>query len=110
MYALSHSHAMTDEQTDEALLADLQRAAFGYFIDTVRPATGLVTDTSRAGAPVSIAVVGFALSAIQLPSSAAVDASPCHRAQSGDAPIPAASEQSDGPTATGYKGSTTISR
>ena len=48
-------------QTD-ALLDRLQRAAFGYFVENYNPDTGLVADTSRAGSPVSIAVVGFALS------------------------------------------------
>jgi hypothetical protein len=48
---------------DEELLEDLQRAAFGYFLQTVNPANGLVADTSRADSPASIAVVGFALSA-----------------------------------------------
>jgi hypothetical protein len=48
--------------SDEALLDSIQRAAFGYFLDAGQPANGLVADNSRAGAPVSIAVVGFALS------------------------------------------------
>lgn len=47
---------------DEALLDDLQRAAFGYFLQAVNPANGLVADNSRAQSPCSIAVVGFALS------------------------------------------------
>ena len=50
------------ELTDEALLDGLQRAAFGYFLETVNPANGLVADNSRPNSPVSIAVVGFALS------------------------------------------------
>jgi hypothetical protein len=49
--------------TDEELLDGLQRAAFGYFLQRVNPANGLVADTSRENAPASIAVVGFALSA-----------------------------------------------
>ena len=48
--------------TDEALLDDLQHAAFDYFLQAVNPANGLVADTSRANSPCSIAVVGFALS------------------------------------------------
>ena len=51
------------ELTDEALLDALQRAAFGYFLEAVNPANGLVADTSRKNSPCSIAVVGFALSA-----------------------------------------------
>ena len=46
---------------DEALLDGLQRAAFGYFLEAVNPANGLIADNSRANSPVSIAVVGFAL-------------------------------------------------
>lgn len=47
---------------DEALLDTLQRAAFGWLLDAVNPANGLVADNSDSGAPCSIAVVGFALS------------------------------------------------
>ncbi|TAM94133.1 MAG: hypothetical protein EPN40_12220 [Rhodanobacteraceae bacterium] len=49
--------------TDEAWLDGLQRAAFGYFLQTVNPANGLIADTSREHSPCSIAAVGFALSA-----------------------------------------------
>jgi hypothetical protein len=48
---------------DEALLDTLQQAAFGYFLSATNLRNGLVADTTRAGAPASIAVVGFALSA-----------------------------------------------
>ncbi len=47
---------------DDELLDRFQRAAFGYFLENVNPDNGLVADTSRAHAPASIAVVGFALS------------------------------------------------
>ena len=49
-------------ESDEDLLDRFQRAAFGYFLDQFNPENGLVADRSRAGAPASIAVVGFALS------------------------------------------------
>lgn len=49
-------------QSDEELLDRFQRAAFGYFLEQCNPENGLVADTSRTGAPASIAVVGFALS------------------------------------------------
>ena len=48
-------------ETDEQLLDRFQRAAFFYFLEQVNPENGLVADNSRAGAPASIAVVGFAL-------------------------------------------------
>jgi hypothetical protein len=51
-----------EHESDEALLERFQRAAFEYFLTQGNPANGLVADTTRAGAPASIAVVGFALS------------------------------------------------
>ena len=48
---------------DEAMLDTLQHAAFDYFLAATNPRNGLVADTTRAGSPSSIAVVGFALSA-----------------------------------------------
>jgi hypothetical protein len=47
--------------SDEALLDRLQRAAFGYFLDSINPANGLIADRTRNGSPASIGVVGFAL-------------------------------------------------
>ena len=46
----------------EVLLDGIEHAAFGYFLQTVNPANGLVADTTREHSPCSIAVVGFALS------------------------------------------------
>jgi hypothetical protein len=54
--------AESSAQSNDELLDRFQRAAFGYFIEQFNPENGLVADTSRAGAPASIAVVGFALS------------------------------------------------
>lgn len=54
---------MIDDLRDDELLTELQRSAFDYFVDAVNPANGLVADTSREQSPVSIAVVGLALSA-----------------------------------------------
>ncbi len=49
---------------DDAVMLDrIQRAAFTYFLHTGNPVNGLVADHTRANAPSSIAVVGFALSA-----------------------------------------------
>ncbi len=50
------------EMGDDALIDRFQRAAFDYFLLNRIPANGLYADTSRSGSPVSIAVVGFALS------------------------------------------------
>jgi hypothetical protein len=48
---------------DEAMLDALQHAAFDYFLGATNLRNGLVADTTRAGSPSSIAVVGFAMSA-----------------------------------------------
>ena len=48
--------------SDDELLDRFQRAAFGYFLETVNPENGLIADTSRPNWPASIAVIGFALS------------------------------------------------
>lgn len=54
--------------TDEALLDDLEHAAFRYFVEQCDPVTGLIRDRARAdGSPsegkASIAACGFALTA-----------------------------------------------
>jgi len=46
------------------LLDTIQHAAFDFFWNEANPANGLIRDRSRAGAPSSIASVGFGLSAI----------------------------------------------
>lgn len=43
-------------------LEKLQRHTFGYFVHEANPATGLIPDNTRYGAPSSIAAVGLALS------------------------------------------------
>ncbi|MHB8569782.1 MAG: glucoamylase family protein [Metallibacterium sp.] len=91
--------------TDEALLDQMQRAAFGYFLQTVNPLNGLVADTSRDNSPVSIAVVGFALSSYPV----AVERGWMGRADAVQRSLAALrffrdSDQSGSPTATGCKG------
>ncbi|MGB4859974.1 MAG: hypothetical protein WBP11_11700, partial [Dokdonella sp.] len=51
-----------DATSDDALLDALQRSAFDYFLEQYSPHNGLIADTSKGGSPVSIAVVGLALS------------------------------------------------
>ena len=94
----------TQARTD-ALLDRLQRGAFGYFLEECNPANGLVADTSRAGSPVSIAVVGFALSCYPV----AVERGWMVRADAVGRTLAALrffwnSVQGDGPDATGHKG------
>jgi len=91
--------------SDEALLDRLQRAAFGYFLQTLNPANGLTADTSRENSPCSIAVVGFALSAYPL----AVERGWMARADAVERSLATLrffhdSDQSVRPEATGYKG------
>jgi hypothetical protein len=93
------------ELTDEALLDELQRAAFGYFLEAVNPTNGLVADTSRENSPSSIAVVGFALSAYPV----AVERGWMVRADAVKRALSVLrffrdSDQSGSPEATGYKG------
>lgn len=91
--------------TDEAMLDLLQRAAFDYFVQNMNPRNGLVADTSRDNSPVSIAVVGFALSAWPV----AVERGWMERADAVRRSLAALrffrdSDQSGSPTATGFKG------
>ena len=91
--------------TDEALLDSLQCAAFDYFIKAVNPLNGLVADTSRDNSPVSIAVVGFALSSYPV----AVERGWMARVDAAQRCLAALrffrdSDQSGSSTATGFKG------
>jgi hypothetical protein len=86
-------------------LDQLQRAAFGYFLQAVNPANGLVADTSRESSPSSIAVVGFALSTYPV----AVERGWMTRADAVERSLATLrffhdSDQSGGPGATGFKG------
>ena len=88
---------------DEVMLDRLQRAAFGYFLQAVNPANGLVADTSREHSPSSIAVVGFALSTYPV----AVERGWMARADAVERSLTALrffrdSDQSGSPEATGY--------
>jgi hypothetical protein len=89
----------------EQMLDQLQRAAFGYFLQAVNPANGLVADTSREHAPSSIAVVGFALSVYPV----AVEHGWMTRADAVNRSLSVLrffhdSDQSGSPEATGFKG------
>lgn len=91
--------------TDQALLDELQRAALTYFLQTANPRNGLVADTSRDGSPVSIAVVGFALSSYPV----AVERGWMDRSDAVGRCLLALrffrdSDQSGGPEASGFKG------
>ncbi len=90
---------------DEALLDELQHAAFRYFLEPVHPTNGLMSDTSRTGSPVSIAVVGFALASYPV----AVERGWMTRTAAVERTLAALrffrdSDQSGRQQATGYKG------
>ena len=91
--------------TDDALLDRLQRAAFTYLAEYSNAENGLVADTSRAGSPCSIAVVGFALSCYPI----AVDRSWMSRTDAAALTLKTlqffwGSPQGDQPDATGFNG------
>ena len=54
---------MTPQPDDAAMLESLQRAAVGYFLRHANPTNGLIADSSRDGAPCSIAATGLGLTA-----------------------------------------------
>jgi hypothetical protein len=54
---------MSSALPDDAALDRLQRDTFGYFLEEANPRNGLVRDSTREGAPSSIAAVGLALAA-----------------------------------------------
>jgi len=91
--------------TDDALLDRLERAAFDYFVQHMNPRNGLVADTSRDNSPVSIAVVGFALTSYPV----AVERGWMEREDAVRRSLAALrffrdSDQSGSPTATGFAG------
>ena len=49
--------------TDKAMLNNLQKETFEYFLHEVDPVTGLISDKTRPGSPASIGVMGMAITA-----------------------------------------------
>jgi hypothetical protein len=90
---------------DAALVTRLQRGAFEYLWRYGNPDNGLVADTSRAGSPCSIAVVGFALSSYIVASERGW-LSRAEAAQRAGVTLRffLQSVQADTPNATGHKG------
>ena len=90
---------------DDALVDALERSAFAYFTERTDCVGGMVADNSRPGSPISIAVVGFALSAYPV----AVERGWMTRADALARALAAlrffaGSDQTGGADATGYKG------
>jgi hypothetical protein len=89
----------------EALLDQVQRTAFRYFLDTVNPDNGLVADNARAGANCSIAGLGFALGCyIVGVERKLLDRSQAVSWTAAALQFLAASVQSEAPDATGHRG------
>ncbi len=91
--------------SDEVIIDRYQRAAFDYFLRNRIPSNGLFADTSRDGSPISIAVVGFALSSYPV----AVERGWIARDVALDHCVTALrffldSDQAGTPESTGYKG------
>ena len=90
---------------DEALLDRLQRAAFGYFLRNANLRNGLVADTTREGAPSSIAVIGFALSTYPVGVERGwIDRADAITRTLATLRFLMSSDQSGAPDATGYRG------
>lgn len=106
MRLTSHLADHTNQPANsEEMLDALQRDAFGYFLNEANPANGLVFDKTQAGAPASIAAVGFALAAYLV----GVERSWMTRADAAERTLVVlrffwASPQSTSSDATGYKG------
>ncbi|HEY4083014.1 MAG TPA: glucoamylase family protein [Burkholderiaceae bacterium] len=91
--------------SDEAMLEELQQAAFTYFLKAYQPRFGLVADTTRQGSPASIAVIGFALSAYPV----GIERGWIERAEAVERTLTTlrffmGSDQSGSAKATGYRG------
>ena len=91
--------------SDDALLEQLQRDAFDYFLQAYNPRNGLLADTTHEDAPCSIAVIGFALSVYPV----AVERGWMERAEAVQRTLKVLhflmhSDQSGSARATGYRG------
>ncbi len=96
---------MSHPTLNDAELEKLQRDTFAYFWQNANPVNGLIADTTRDGAPASIAIVGFALSAY----AAAVERGFITRAEAIERTLATLrffwnSPQGTEPDASGYKG------
>ena len=93
------------DSLDDRTLRRLQRDSFNYFVSEVNPANGLVLDKTADDWPASIAAVGMALTVYPV----GVERKFMTRAEAVELTLAAlrffaASEQGEGPGATGHKG------
>ena len=99
---MNHRQAALDR---ERMLRDMQHESFAYFVHEVNAANGLVCDKTAPNWPASIAAIGLALTAYPI----GVERGFITRAQALQTTLTTlrflmASEQSDAPMATGYRG------
>jgi hypothetical protein len=99
---MNHRHIQLER---DQLLHDIQRLSFGYFLHEVNEANGLVSDKTAPNWPASIAAVGMALTAYPIGVERRFMARE-HAVQRTLTTLRflMASEQSESPAATGYKG------
>ena len=86
-------------------IAELQKRTFGYFQQELNPENGLVRDNTRPDAPASVAGSGLALACRVVAVEHGYESRPTAASEARKIlEFLAAAEQSDRPTATGYKG------
>ena len=103
--AVLHGFTRREALARDAMLTDLQRESFGYFVHEVNEANGLVMDKTAPGWPASIAAVGMALTCYPV----GVQRGLMTRAQALQRSLTtlrflAACEQSESADASGYRG------
>ena len=103
--AVLHGFTRREALARDAMLTDLQRESFGYFVHEVNEANGLVMDKTAPGWPASIAAVGMALTCYPV----GVQRGLMTRAQALQRSLVtlrflAACEQSESADASGYRG------
>ena len=103
--AVLHGFTRREAIARDAMLTDLQRESFGYFVHEVHEANGLVLDKTAPNWPASIAAVGMALTCYPV----GVQRGLMTRAQALQRSLVTlrfllACEQSESPIASGYRG------
>jgi hypothetical protein len=96
---------MSQAPMNEETLDKLQRDTFGYFLKESNRANGMVPDNTRKGAHASIAAIGFALTAYTIGVARGfITRSEAIKRTLTTLRFFRESEQSEDPSATGYKG------
>ena len=104
-HAVLHGFTHKEAIARDAMLTDLQRESFGYFVHEVDEASGLVMDKTATDWPASIAAVGMALTCYPV----GVQRGLMTHAQALQRTLAtlrflSRAEQSESPTAAGYRG------